>query len=619
VNSSRRLSSALYVLLILISFGILLFLYGLVPGHINGISSFWSVAGITQGLVNKGLLSHGFIKNVGGNLGLPLLAGLPFYYLAGFLSVAFGLNPYVSSLMAGVVFLSVALGSMIYLLKRLGINRYVAVVCSYLFLSLSINYGQAGYGAMMYGFMLMPFYVLIDFAFINYLGGDRLNKWKTAGFFLLYASVKTFALFMDGYSFVISSTASFFIMAAFVKKNYDLEKNVGPVKEKWFLRSSVVTGVTIFIAAHLLALVLYKLYVPGGASYSVMSLDFFRAQGADLITFLVPGHGLLFLDWLGLTRWWNARAFYGDGSNVIYNYLGYTILLMFVAFLVLERKKSFFVKALVVAGLFTLVMSIGPSLKINDRRTSFEKAGHVVLSDYYMPESAATINLHTGFIYKYVPGIRNMRVLTRWLLLFKFSMLLCVALFLTDLVKKRKYAVVIVLIVISLIEMQPNVFAVNLRNSNYYAEMKAFNPVLSSLGRYVHKGERVFFLSDENDYLANYICPELDIRCYNNGGDKNMQLSWKYLPREIQNMRQYKKAGSLYNVNENAASAMSKGLLDVLVLPFFELRWDSYRWPPSEKARLKARKLMLSKFDTNDPQFSYVEEKWFGIVKLRTQ
>lgn len=613
-----RISTFSYFLLVGVSYCSLLYLYGMLPGHINEISSMWSMAGETRGLVNRGLLTFGYVKNMGGPLGFPFVAGLPFYYLAAFISVISGLSSYMSSLVAGIIFLLVALVSMVYLLRRLGVNRFVAVICSYLFLSLSMNYGQARYGSMMYGFVLMPLYVLIDFLFINYLRRDGLSRYKTAGFFLLYTFVKTFALFMDGYSFVISSTASFFIMAAFVGGNYVSRRNVTVNKGRWFLKSNVLAGVSIFVVAHLIALSLYKLYVPGGASYSIMPLDVFRSEGADLITFLVPGHGLWFLDWLGLTRWWDYRAFYGDGCNVLYNYLGYTILFMFVGFFSLREKKSYFVKALVVAGFFTLVMSIGPSLKINDTRTSFEKSGHVVTSDYFMPEEAATLNLHTGFIYLHVPGLKNMRVLTRWLLLFKFVMLICAGLFLTFLVEKKKYILAAFLIVFSLLEMQPDVLAINSQYQKNYAEMVAFDPVLSSLKKYVHKNDRVFFLSDENDYMANYICSDLDIRCYNNGGDKNMELSWKYLPREIQYLRRYKRFPP-YIINSVVASAMSRGLLDVLVIPFFNLRWDSYKWPPTEKKRVDDRRTMLAKFYANDPRFSYSEEKWFGVVKLRRE
>lgn len=96
-----------------------------------------------------------------------------------------------------------------------------------------------------------------------------------------------------------------------------------------------------------------------------------------------------------------------------------------------------------------------------------------------------------------------------------------------------------------------------------------------------------------------------------------MELAWKYLPKEIQNMRMYKKTTPAFNVNENAAMAIAKGDLDVLVIPFFNLRWDSYKWPPSENARIENKKLMLSKFDIFDQRFSYKEEKWFGIVTYK--
>lgn len=128
-------------------------------------------------------MTFGFIKNIGGNLGFPFVMGLPFYYLSATISVVFDLNAYNSTLVAGILFLLAAFISMIYLMKKLSINRYIAVICSYIYFSLFINYGQARYTTLMYAFMLVPFYLLTDYLFFNYLKEKNTKYIRLPGFF----------------------------------------------------------------------------------------------------------------------------------------------------------------------------------------------------------------------------------------------------------------------------------------------------------------------------------------------------------------------------------------------------------------------------------------------------
>lgn len=54
--------------------------------------------------------------------------------------------------------------------------------------------------------------------------------------------------------------------------------------------------VIIFIAINAFTVYLYKLYIPGGATYAVMNLDFFRGQGIDFARFLTPSDIFAFYD-----------------------------------------------------------------------------------------------------------------------------------------------------------------------------------------------------------------------------------------------------------------------------------------------------------------------------------
>lgn len=595
--------------LLILLFVVLLFIYGLVPFlYINNLSAYYTMYGDTQGLVNNGILTLSYIKNFGIELGSPFVQGLPFTYLSAFVSIVLKVDPYVSNTITGILLLLVAYLSMFYLLKKLEINDYIALVSSYLFLTLNINYGQVGYGTMMYAFILLPFYILIDYLFFSRLLRENFNKYTMVIFCLIYPLEKTFILFFDGYAFMISSLASFSVFAAFLIKY---------LRSCFYRGTSSVfdnrlfMGVSIFVFANIISVGLYKLYVPGSASYSVMPLDFFRAQGIDLISLIVPSDSrYYFLDLFGLTKSYNGFAFYGDGSNVRSNYLGYTLLLMFLLYFFTKIKRPIFVKSILIAGAVAFFLSLGPSLKFNNTKKDAINKTTITFSDYLMTAKEATLNLHTGFIYQYVPGIKNMRAVQRWMLLFMFSLIMVCAFFLTYLVDKKLYAVAFSLAILSILELQPNLYAMHRGYIAGYERAKEFDKVLNSMKGYSKPYEKVFYLSDQNDYLANYISSKLNVMSYNVAGDKNIDLSSKSWPASIKNMRQYKE------VNENAYYAMSNGILNKLIIPFFDLRWHSYYWPPSEADRRNIKQEKLSVFDINDARFIYQEEEWFGVAEI---
>jgi hypothetical protein len=588
-------------------FVLLLLVYGLVPFlYVNNLSAYYLMYGDTQSLLNNGIFTLSYVKNFGFELGSPFLQGLPFTYVSALVSIILKVDPYVSNVITGILLLLLAYISMFYLLRKMDINDYVSVLFSYLFLILSINYGQAGYGTMMYAFILLPFYILIDNLYFNHMYSKKFSIRASVILFLIYSVVKTMVIFLDGYAFMISSLVSISLFIAYAIKHFKsalLEKRIRLFNYRFII------DVSSFIVSNIIAISLYKLYVPGGGSYQVMPLDFFRAQGIDVISLFIPGKGgYYFLDLFGLTKKWDAFAFYGDGSNVGSNYLGYTLIVMFVLFGFIKGSRKHFVNVILIAGAVSFVLSLGPSLKFNDTRKEIVHKTTVEFSDYLMPAKDATLNLHTGFIYKHIPGINNMRAVQRWILLFMFSLIMSCALLLTYLIDKKRYGLACCLAVLSILELQPNLYLMHKRYVANYRQAKQFDNVVDSMRRFIKPNEKVFYLSDQNDYLANYVSSRLNVMSYNVAGDKNMVLSSRYWPLSIKQMKEYRE------VNESAYLAMSHGVLDKLVIPYFDLRWHSYYWPPSDGDRLKIKMAKLSIFNINDTRFKYHEEKWFGVA-----
>ncbi len=351
-NSGAR---CLYILLGLAFFIALLFRYGFIPWFYG--NSFLIVQGETASV--QCLLNHGFAsffsycQNTGQPLGLPFLSDLPINYLGFLFAKLFFLDPYLAALLSRISVLLIAYLSCIYLLKRLGVHSWIALIMSFAYLTLPVIPGHAGFGSLMYGLMLIPFFLLADLWYAK-----RIQKGATLPMIVIptffYTAVRSLALFINGYAFVISLLGSFAVFGWFLWEN----------RHHW---KKILIYVVGFFAANAVTNYLYNLYVPGGDSYSVMPLDFFRAQGIDIISFVLPPVGLFFSDLFRIGTEWNAFAFFGDGTNVRFNYLGYSLLLPFFLYLFF-CKKNLVLKLLIVMGFVGLILSLGPSLKVNDTR-----------------------------------------------------------------------------------------------------------------------------------------------------------------------------------------------------------------------------------------------------------
>jgi hypothetical protein len=150
--------------------------------------------------------------------------------------------------------------------------------------------------------------------------------------------------------------------------------------------------------------------------------------------------------------------------------------------------------------------------------------------------------------------------------------------------------------------------------------MDSFNQdVIRPLQHNLKPGERIIYYPNSrgnNDYLANYITPELDAWSYNVGGDKALAISLPQMPADIVNL--LKADDNVKNIPIVSGSymktALEKGLVDKIIVPTFDLRWDSYSWPPkSSVARTYAQQAITS---AKAAGLSVVTSDNFYIVSL---
>jgi hypothetical protein len=582
----------------------LLMIYGLIPyRHINSLAITLIAVGQGESMALSGF--HGYLPHMGYPMGSPVVFGLPFTIIHAALISLFSMEAYAAYIVTSILFMTVAAGGCVALLRSLRISMPVALVFSLLFFATRFVWGHSDYGQLLFNFALLPTYLLLDKMLLNRLYQPGGSRWTLAAVIALSAGARVFSLFMDGYTFVMWSVASG-IIYLFYGAGSLRARRIAP-----FALSLLVLG-----ASGAAAYVLYGRYVPGGDTYAVMPIDFFRAMSVDVMTLFVPTRPPFALSWLGLPeQFYDSTPFYGDGSNVNLNYLGISLIAALIAYLLFRRSKPPFERALLVAGLIAFILSLGPSLKINSQRAEPKQPGEPALwEDYLMPEDEALLSLGTDFIYTQIPGINNMRAVYRWLLLPKLVLIIAAAVLAEQLRRQRRYALLALLIGAAAVEFTPPIPERVYEHETYYREMRQIDhDLIEPLREYIQPGERILFFSDENDFLASYIAPMLDAYSYNVGGDKNLQIAFDQWPDGVRAVRWE------IHVTEYVTQMLQDNELDWFIIPFFSLRWDSYRWPPTEATRQYFRHHRSALFNLNDPNFTIIESEYFYLIRLNDE
>jgi hypothetical protein len=123
-------------------------------------------------------------------------------------------------------------------------------------------------------------------------------------------------------------------------------------------------------------------------------------------------------------------------------------------------------------------------------------------------------------------------------------------------------------------------------------------------------GDRVLFLSGDpgyNDYLANYLVTATGLRAFNAGGDKNSLLALRAWPPRVS-------AAAVERSPDAVRAALVSHELDVVVAPYFDLRWAAYAWPPPEVQRRQVQRLFAALL--RDRGFQIRRFRWFATLRL---
>jgi len=548
-------------------------IYGFVPGQQTTTMSAGSwLVGLSKCYADSLLALSLTCKHVAEPEGLRTVMGLPLYLIVGLISTISNLKPPDALAVFGVACLLLGYLGAAGILRLARLPTWICLCAPIIFYAAPLLPNHRGYFSLYYGFILFPFYVFVQMCCIFALKKFYRSIWLIVLItFLLFITV-AFSVFMDGYSAVMALITGGLVL---------IYASVSMINKRE-LRAFFMTCAGWLISSGL-AYVCYTVYTNIKIDFPMMPIDFFRAQSVDLITMLIPTNQLFLPKVLGIAvQPWNAFAFYGDGSNVHSNYIGYVGFLCFVATVIFWRKLvrlysgvSF---ALIAAGVLGLILAIGPSLKINDSRSG-TRTPPITFSDYLMPEAEATLSLPTEPLYSF-PIIRNMRGVYRWQLIFRLSLMVGVALIVSLIASVATPAATVsslLLLLIAFTETLPsNSDLLMQRGRLAYSMMEQFHQdVIVPMKKHLKVGDRVLFLPSENDYLANYISPMVGIRSYNVGGDKDLARARSSWPESVLTAVSSKQLSE-----DNIKDILETGVADKVVFTFFSLRWSSYHWPP---------------------------------------
>ncbi|HEV2770431.1 MAG TPA: hypothetical protein VGV40_09640 [Solirubrobacteraceae bacterium] len=592
MNLKGGVIPALWTVATLTAFALVLTAQGYVPGMINSGSWNALLEGSMRCLDGMGVAAlTSSCQTTGAPVGFPLLSSGPLVYLGVAFMKLPGVGSYGGFLLAGAASCAFALAGGYGLMRRLGTGRAIALVVAAAFLLSPTVLGLRAFGGTFQGFTLLPAYVLVDLVMIDAL--ERRGRRGIALALVAFATARTFALVLDGYSFVAAGLVSFLLWLGWALR--------GQVPERRRL-----LGLAGFLAVNVVAVGFFRAWVP--SDWATEPIDFSRAFGLDLVTLLLPTDSLAVASALGLAR--DHSDLWGDSSSWSFNYLGLGCLVLAGGRLIAGPRPRF-ETTLAVAGCIAFVLALGPSLKLADTRAAAPYDPPTV-----MPAQAASVELPWGAAVASAPGLDSTRASYRWFAVTRLALIVLAGLAVQQALGRRNrtwMAAGVAVGLVALVEIAPNLPLLVHDAQRLHGQTTARRAALDAdLRAATGSGERVFFLDTSqahvNQFAVNDLATAGGLTTYNTGGDKNAALAQQRWPAPIAAIQDG--GGS----PDAAALALESGAADAIVVPAFSLWRAVESWPPAPGENLDAQRSL--KTLAGDSRLRVRRFKWFATIRL---
>lgn len=532
-----------------------------------------------------------------GNIGIPEPAAIAFGLAGAYPASIFihlGLHPADAYAAMAMFWFGIAFLGAYRIARYFGLHVLPAVLASIAWITLPIISGHSGYSMLSMGIALLPAYF---YAMIHLMDAGSSTLWAKSKKGVVYLLACLVAVFMDGYTFMMfavgASLIIFFCFFFYKQKN-----------KKTFIATFVFP---IHIIGLFISYYAYTSYI-GTSSFQASPLANFRGWGADLTFFITPPHGVIWLwDSLGMSVGRTRGQYFGDASTWNTTFALPIVLLSVVSVWYFRAKKTMMFYGFLLVALFSLYMSLGPSLKINSTKSEDIKA-----SMGRMPAEAAVLPTGSAILSKYVPGFKSMRASYRWFALSLFSLWLLLVFSLAR--RNRSNNIAVNLILIALILS----YFPDLREKwgGYTSHREGFMAIdrdlLNPLKKHIKPTDTVVSLPYRNDFLMNYLASAINAKSYNIGGDKNLRQAQKHWPAR---MRQFKMGQVDAGFSKRIVELLANKDATVVLLPYFDMLWAAHRWPRKKQFKTEMEKVIATL--SNYKNIEVHEDSYFSLVMLK--
>lgn len=441
------------------------------------------------------------------------------------------------------------------------------------------------YSALALGMSLLPFYAMCAWPIV-WANGPALRTT-----FPLFVAAAVISIFMDGYTFVMFAVASSCLCAVRIVSG-----------EAWKLSA---LRIALIGSAFLIAYILYALYI-GRSSYDQAPLDFFRGWGANIEFLFRPVLGLLWLsDWAGFAENRAAADYFGDPSVFTTSHAIFLMLAAAVG-LAVSRGDRRAVYAFIAIALIGFYFSLGPSFKFYALKPD-GVAGPT------MPETYAPIPTGTGWISSSLPGFDAMRASYRWAVLGMFGLW---AAFMASAAGRRSFAgspMVVAIAVVLFNLPHQSWLATYATNRDNMLKVEA---MASGIDESFGDGETVFFAPWGNDPFITFLAPNIRIKTFNIGGDKNVAAAFDQWPASLQAFPQREVDRTIgANYADLVTQVLTTQTADAVALSFIDNLAPTRGWPVEQE--FKADLLHLADTLEANQALSVTRTDDYAIIRLR--
>lgn len=528
----------------------------------------------------------------------PEPAWIAFGFVGAYLTALFisaGLHPTDAYAAMVAVWIAVAFFSAWRIALRVGAGTYLSIIAAFLWISMPVIWTHSGYSLVSVGFALLSFYFWSSLHLVDNQHGRAVGQIGSAA---IYFGACFISVFMEGYTFVMFAIgSSLWLLAAWISL---------PNRRKYLLFFAAPVHALAFGAAY----IAFTAYI-GRMEFPPAPIGFFRSWGADIAFLLRPTKTFFWLwDTLNLSEERSQIEFFGDTSVWMGTFILPLALAGFAAgFLV--RPRNWLTIAALLISITGLYLSLGPSFKFYSTRPPELLGGS--------PFMSAELTLGptgTSWLSERAPGFRNMRAAYRWIALAAFGFwLLTALLFAFCNTARRRLAASLLggFLILSNLPHLKDAWRVNAKHRQDFMVMD--QDIVADMRQALKSDEMVTFLPYGNDFLVNYLAPEVGFRSYNTGGDKNLEYArgrWPSLLRSSPFRQRGTKIVFDGEAVERVLLLLAKKETDAVIFPYFDLLQDS--WPPPPINR-DVVKLLLQKLDATG--FVSIDKRhWYAVVRV---